>query len=109
MLIYGPAVEAAQILICVFLPLLSTAIRTSEFSFVGALSDLLYIPQAHSLPSGSCGFNLHFVQLVGRFWVFSLSHTAPGVRLWFLFPPLHVGCPLGFAPEPALEDLGLPL
>ena len=26
-----------------------------------------------------------------------------------LFPPLYVGCPLGFAPEAALEDLGLPL
>ena len=26
-----------------------------------------------------------------------------------LFPPLHVGCPLGFAPGAALEDLGLPL
>ena len=26
-----------------------------------------------------------------------------------LFPPLHVGRPLGFAPEAALEDLGLPL
>ena len=26
-----------------------------------------------------------------------------------LFPPLHVGHALGFAPEPALEDLGLPL
>ena len=26
-----------------------------------------------------------------------------------LFPPLHVGHPLGFAPEAALEDLGLPL
>ena len=25
------------------------------------------------------------------------------------FPPLHVGRPLGFAPEAALEDLGLPL
>ena len=24
-----------------------------------------------------------------------------------LFPPLHVGRPLGFAPEAALEDLGL--
>ena len=39
---------AAQILIwscsCVFLPPVSTAIRTSEFSFVGALNDLLYIP-----------------------------------------------------------------
>ena len=26
-----------------------------------------------------------------------------------LLPPLHVGRPLGFAPEAALEDLGLPL
>ena len=25
------------------------------------------------------------------------------------FPALHVGGPLGFAPEAALEDLGLPL
>ena len=37
----GPAVGAAQILIwsdfCVFLPPVSTAIRTSAFSFVGAL------------------------------------------------------------------------
>ena len=26
-----------------------------------------------------------------------------------LYPPLHVGHPLGFAPEAALVDLGLPL
>ena len=43
----GPAVETAHILIwsysCMFLPLMSTAIRTSGFSFVGALNDLLYI------------------------------------------------------------------
>ena len=26
-----------------------------------------------------------------------------------LFPPLHAGHPLGFAPEAALEDLGWPL
>ena len=26
-----------------------------------------------------------------------------------LYPPLHVGRPLAFAPEAALEDLGLPL
>ena len=47
-LISGPAVGAAQILIwsysCVFLPPVSTAITTSVFSFVGALSDLSYIP-----------------------------------------------------------------
>ena len=44
----GPAVGAAQVLVWsyfrVFLPPLSTAIQTSAFSFVGALSDLLYIP-----------------------------------------------------------------
>ena len=47
-LISGPAVGAAQILIwsysCVFLPPMSTAIRTSAFYFVGALNVLLYIP-----------------------------------------------------------------
>ena len=32
-----------------------------------------------------CGFNLQLVQLVGRFWVFFLSHTAPGFLLWFYF------------------------
>ena len=48
MLISEPAVGAVQILTwsysCVFLPPMSTAIKTSVFSFVGALSDLLYIP-----------------------------------------------------------------
>ena len=47
-LISGPAVGAAQILIWsysgVFLPPMSTAIRTSVFSFAGALTNLLYIP-----------------------------------------------------------------
>ena len=47
-LISGPAVGTSQILIwsysCVFLPPMSTAIRTSVFSFVGALKVLLYIP-----------------------------------------------------------------
>ena len=51
-LISGPAVGAAQILTwpyaCVFLPLMSTAITTSVFSFVGAVNDLLYIPQTES-------------------------------------------------------------
>ena len=32
-----------------------------------------------------CEFNLQLVQLVERFWVFFLSHTAPGVHLWFYF------------------------
>ena len=85
-LISLPAVGAAQILIwsysCVFLPPMSTAIRASVFSFVGALSVLLYFPWAWSLPSWSCGFNLWFVQPVGRFWVFFLSQTASGFQLW---------------------------
>ena len=54
-LISGPAVGAAQILVFsypfVFLPPMSTAIRTNAFYFVGALSVLLYIPQTQSLPS----------------------------------------------------------
>ena len=47
-LVSGLALGAAQILICsysfVFLPPMSTAVRTSVFSFVGALTVLLYIP-----------------------------------------------------------------
>ena len=53
-LIFGPAVGAAQILIwshsCVFLPPMSTAIRTSVFSFVGALNTF-YIFQIQRLSS----------------------------------------------------------
>ena len=30
-----------------------------------------------------CGFNLQLVWLVGRIWVFFLSHPAPGFLLWF--------------------------
>ena len=45
LLISGPTVGAAQILIwsyfCVFLLAMSTTIRTSAISFVGALNDLL--------------------------------------------------------------------
>ena len=47
-LISGPVVGVAQILICsyssVFSPPVSTATRTSGFSFVEAFSDLLCIP-----------------------------------------------------------------
>ena len=51
-------------------------------------------------------FNLYLVKLVGRFGVFFLSH--PWVSIVILFPPLHVSRSLGFAPETALKDLGLP-
>ena len=88
-LISEPALRAAQILIwsyySLFLPPVSTAIRTSAFSFVGALSDLFYIPETQSLPSWSWGFQLLLVQLVGRFCIFFLSHTAPAFPLWFYF------------------------
>ena len=117
-LISGPAVGAAQILIwshsSVFLPPVSTAIRARALSFTRALSDLSYIPWTQTLPSRSCGFNRQFVQLVGRFWVVFLSHTAPGSQLWFYFHlcmwvvhwGLPLGCPggLGFAPvRPGVE------
>ena len=112
-LVSGPAVGAAQILVwsysCVFLPPMSTAIRTSAFSFVGALNGLLYIPKTQSLPSWLCGFNLQLVQLVGRFWVFFLSHTAPGFQLWFYFHLYMWIIHWGLAPEAALEGLSLPL
>ena len=39
----------------------------------------------------------------------SLATFCPWVSIVVLFPPLHVGHPLGFAPEAALEDLGLPV
>ena len=48
MLISGHAMGVTQILIrkyfSVFLPPMSTGIRTRAFSFVGALNDLIYIP-----------------------------------------------------------------
>ena len=112
-LISGPAVGAAQILIwsysCVFLSPVSTAIRASAFSFVGALNGLLYIPSTQSLLSWSCGFNLQLVQLVGRFRVFFLSHTAPGFQLWFYSQLYMWVVHWGVTPEAALEVLGLPL
>ena len=47
------------------------------------LSMAFCIVHRQSLPSWLCGFNLQLVQLVGRFWVLFLSHTAPGFQLWF--------------------------
>ena len=54
-LISGPAVGAAQVLIrsysCVFLPHMSTAIGTSAFSSVGTHRGLSYVPQTQSCPA----------------------------------------------------------
>ena len=88
-LVSGPAVGAVQILIqsysCIFLPPMSTATGTSVFP-LWELSMTFYIFQRHRVcPNWSWGFNLQLVQLVERFWVFFLSHTAPGFQLWFYF------------------------
>ena len=60
-----------------------------------------------AFPMGTCGCP----RALARFY---LGGGAPTARPWkwvsivVLFPPLHVGHPLGFAPEAALEDLGCP-
>ena len=77
-----------RFLICTYsyvvLPPMSMAIRTSAFSFVGALSGLLYIPQTQSLPSWSCGFNLQLVQMVGGFESSSLPTLPLGFNCGFI-------------------------
>ena len=109
----GHAVRAAQILIwsysCMFLPQMSTVIRASVFSFVGALNDLLYIPSTQRLLSWLCGFNLQFMKIMGRFWVFFLSLTVPGFQLWFYFHLYMWFVHWDIASEAALEGLSLPL
>ena len=88
-LISGPAVGTAQILIwpysCVFLPPVSTAIRASAFYFVGTLN-AFYIFHRHRVCS------VDHVDLIcilyswwQDFWIFFLSHTAPGFQLWLYF------------------------
>ena len=61
----------------------------------------------HSLPSGSCNLSCRLYSCWEGLGSSSLA-ICPWVSLVVLFPPLHVGRPLGFAPEAALEDLGLP-
>ena len=112
-LLSGLALGAAQILIwsysSVFLPPMSTAIRASAFSFVGAFNGLLHISLTQSLLSWSYGLNLQLVQLVGRVWICLLSHTAPGFQLQFYFHFYMWVVHWGLAPEASLEGLGLPL
>ena len=110
-LISKPAVGAAQTLIwfysCVFLPPMSTAVRASAFSFVAALNDFYIF---HRLRI--CLVDL--VYLTGclySWWEGFGSSSLATLILGFivvLFPHLLVGSPLGFAPEAALEALGLP-
>ena len=107
-LVSGPAVGAAQILIWsyfyVFLPPMSTAIRASVFSFVRTLMSF-YIFHGHRL----CLVDLLLVQLVGRFWIFFLSHTTPGFQSWFYSHLYMWVVHWGLAPEAVLDSLGLPL
>ena len=94
-LVSEPAVQAIQTLIlfyffCVFLPPMSTAIRTSAFSFVRICSVLFCISQTQILPSWSCGFNL---QLYSWWEGFESSYlvTLPLVSIVVWSPPLPVG------------------
>ena len=67
-----------------------------------------YIFHRHSLPSRSCGFNLQLVQLVGRFWVFFLSHPAPGFSCGFISTYAY-GSSTGVCSWGCPGGLGLPL
>ena len=112
LLIPGPAGRAAQILSCsyscVFSPPVSTAIRTSAFSSVGALSVLLYIPQTQSLPSDCVDLICSLYSWWEGLGSSSLATLPLGFNCGFVSTSA-CGSSTGFAPEAALEDLGLPL
>ena len=86
------------------LPPTPTGIRTSAFYFVGALNVLLY---SHRVFLIDC---VDLICSLYSWWEGFRSSLAiyPWGSILVLFPPLHVGRPLGFAPEAALEDLRLP-
>ena len=72
------------------------------------LSELVrFCGSSQCLPSWSWGFNLQLYSLWEGFGSSSLV-SLPQVSTVILFPPLDVGRPLRFAPEAALEGLGLP-
>ena len=110
-LISGPAMGTAQILIwsysCVFLPPMSTAIRTCALSFVGALSVLLYIPQTQSLPSDCVDLICSLYSWWEGLGSSSLATLPLGFNCGFVSTSAR-GSSTGVAPEAALEDLGLP-
>ena len=54
------------------------------FSFVGALTVLLYIPETKSLSSLSCRFNVQFVQLWEAFWSSFLATLPLGFNHGFI-------------------------
>ena len=66
-----------------------------------------YILHRHRVCLVDC---VHFICSLYSWWEGFGSSSLATLNLgfnWVLFPPLHVGHPLGFAPEAALEDLGL--
>ena len=111
LLVSEPALGATRTLICsyscVFLPPMSLAIRTSAFSFVGALN-VFYIFQRH----GVCLVDhVDLICSLYSWWEDFGSSSFAALPLSFncgFFPPLHLSHPLGFAPEASLKDLGLP-
>ena len=112
-LVSGPAVGAAQILIwsysCVFLPPMSTASELVRF-LLWDLSMSFCIFRSHRVcVVWSRGFNLQLVQLVGRLWVFFLSRTALGLQLWFYFHLCMWVVHWALLLRAALKDLGLSL
>ena len=96
-LVSRPAVGAAQILIwsysCVFLPPMSTAIRTSVFSLVGTLS-VLFIYSIDTVCLVDCvDLICSLYSWLEGFESSSLA-TLPWLSTVVLFSPLHMGCPL---------------
>ena len=80
----GGSSDSNLVLLLCVLASMSTAVRTSVLSSVGALNALLYIPKTQNLPSWSCGFNLQLVHLVGRFWSSSLVTLPLGFNCGFI-------------------------
>ena len=111
-LISGRVVGEAQILIwsysSVFLPPVSTAIRTSAFSFVGALSDLLYVSQTQRLPSYCVDVICSLYSWWEGFGSSSLATLPLGFN-WFYFHLCMQVLHCDLAPGAALEGQGLPL
>ena len=87
-LISGPAVGATQILIwsysCVFLPPMSTASYQNEcVFFCGSSQGPIYLWTVCLVDPVDLICSL--CSCLGGFWIFFLSHTAPGFQLWFYF------------------------
>ena len=58
-----------------------------------------YIFHRHRFCLVDCVNLMQLVQMVGRFWVFLLSHTAPGFQLWFYLHLYMWVVHWGLAPE----------